>query len=460
MLILNNGLIVNGDGRTAPFTGSVVIEGSRIAAVGPSDYTGGIGDVVVDAGGRLLMPGAIDPHVHAVAPGPRFASGTPGVSLEEALGNLRRHLGQGHTTVVDLDGFKVPDETALVRGRQPVRVESSTVHFDPMFTAADAADGAGLTDVHRAMTARQMTEAGAVVIGEVGAGMTLGGGGQDYMYIPAAVEQATGVKISPAQAKALKYAVLGRHIRPGSPDRAKLADLLTEQELTGRIGVDAMITLIEESVLPSFQVALDGLVASAHLAVELGVPTLVHNSAPSDEAAREAAGIAGELFIGGHTNHGTFSAEEAVENARWIREHGGYVEIDTFDAWGRKELHATPEHLIALLQEDLVDIMATDYAAGHWDGMFEMVDAVARVGLAPLEQAVAMATGNVGKALPRVGADRGLLKPGQFADVVVSAAKSPSDVQLVVVGGEMALVRDGLAPPAVTAITTAPAVTG
>lgn len=212
-----------------------------------------------------------------------------------------------------------------------------------------------------------------------------------------------------------------------------------------------MIKLIEESVLPSFQVALDGLVASANLAVELGVPTLVHNSAPSDEAAREAASIAKELFIGGHTNHGTFSAEEAVENARWIREQGGFVEIDTFDAWGRKELHATPEHLIALMQEGLVDIMATDYAAGHWDGMFEMVDAVARVGLVPLEQAVAMATGNVGKALPRVGADRGQLKAGQLADVVVSAAASPADVQLVVIDGEVALTRVDFAVPTVAA---------
>ncbi|MEU6710382.1 hypothetical protein ABZ897_02785 [Nonomuraea sp. NPDC046802] len=442
MLILNNGLIVNGDGRTAPFTGSVVIEGSRIAAVGPAGYTGGAGDVVIDAGGCLLLPGAVNPHVHAVAPGPRFASGTPGVSVEEALGNLRRHLGQGHTTVVDLDGFKVPEETALVRGRQPVRVESGTIHFEPMFTAADAADGAGLGDAHRAMTAPEMIEAGAVVIGEVGAGMTLGGGGQDYMYIPAAVEQATGVTILPAQAKALKYAVLGRHIRPGDPDRQQIADLLRQQRLADLIGVDTMITLIEESVLPSFQLALDGLVASAGLAVELGVPTLVHNSAPSDEAAREAARIAKELFIGGHTNHGTFSAAEAVENARWIKEQGGFVEIDTFDAWGRKELHAAPEHLIALMQEGLVDIMATDYAAGHWDGMFEMVGTVVRDGLAPLEQAVAMATGNVGKALPLVGADRGVLKAGLLADVVVSASRSPAEVRLVVIGGEIALAHD------------------
>src|SRR6185369_15844834 len=102
MLILNNGLVVNGDGRTAPFSGSVVIENDRIAAVGPGDYTGGPTDVVIDLRGGLVMPGAIDAHAHAVAPGPRFASGTPGVSLAESLGNLRRHLTQGHTTVVDL----------------------------------------------------------------------------------------------------------------------------------------------------------------------------------------------------------------------------------------------------------------------------------------------------------------------------------------------------------------------
>lgn len=444
MLILNNGLVVNGDGRTAPYNGSVVIEGDRIAAVGPDNFTGGIDDEVIDLGGRLVMPGAIDAHVHAVAPGPRFASGTPGVSVEEALGNLRRHLNQGHTTVVDLDGFKLPGETAQVQGRQAVRVESSTVHFAPMFAAADASDGAGLAEQHRAMTAAQMVDSGAVVIGEVGAGMTLGGGGQDYMYIPAAIEAATGVRLGSNPSKEIKHAVLGRHIRPGNPDRGKIEGLLSKYELNGRIDVDKMIALIEESVMPSIQVALDGLVESARLAVELGVPTLVHNSAASDEAAREAASIAGSLFIGGHTNHGSFSAEESVANARYVREQGGFVEVDTFDAWGRKELHDTPEHLIALMQAGLIDIIATDYAAGHWDGMYEMVDAISRVGLASLQEAVAMATGNVGKAIPRVGLDRGQLKAGQLADVVVSSRKCPADVRLVIVGGEIALAHDDL----------------
>ena len=448
MLILKNGRLVVGDGRTPVFTGSLVVEGDRIAAAGPNSYTGGLSDTVIDLGGRLVLPGAIDCHAHAVAPGPRFASGTPGVSMPEVLGNLRRHLSQGHTTVVDLDGLKVPEEIARVAG-QPVRVASGTIHFEPMFAAADAADGKGLTTAHREMTAAAMADAGAVVIGEVGAGMTLGGGGQDYMYIPAAVERATGARLTAAQSRALKYAVLGRHIRPGSPDTDTVRRLLAEYGLAERLSVAEAVALIEESVLPSFQLALDGLVRSADLAVELNIPTLVHNSAPSDEAARTAAEVAGPLFIGGHTNHGTFSVEEAVASARHIREQGGHVELDTFDAWGRRELHAGPEHLIALFQEGLVDIVATDYAAGHWDSVLEAVEAVVGIGLASLEAAVAMVSGNVGRALPRLGADRGLLRAGQLADVVVSSPRHPSDVELVVVGGEVAFVREdsGLREP-------------
>lgn len=445
MFVLNNGRIIVGDGRTAPFMGSIAIEDGLIAAVSPYDLGGGRGDTVVDLGGRLVVPGAINAHAHATAPGPRFASGTPGVSLAESSGNLRRHLAQGHTTVVDLDGFKLPEENALIRSTQPVKVEMSTVHFEPMFEAADAADGSGLTPRHRTMTAEAMRDSGAVVIGEVGAGMTLGGGGQDYLYIPAAVEKATAVRVTTGQAQALKYAVLGRHIRPGSPDRELIAVHLREFGLSA-LSIDDTIALIEESVLPSFRTALQGLVDSATLARELGIPSLVHNSAPSDEATRTAAEIGGDLFIGGHTNHITFTPEEAVASARWIRDCGGFVEVDTFDTWGRRELNKDSQHLVAMMQADVVDIIATDYAAGHWDGMWQMVAGIVQVGLAPIEKAVAMATGNVARALPRIGTDRGTLAAGNAADVVVTAAATLADVELVLIGGEVAYASAGTHP--------------
>ncbi len=438
MLVLKNAQIVVGDGRTPAFRGSVVVEEGLIAAVTPSDVSGGPGDTVLDLQGHVLVPGAINAHAHATAPGPRFASGTPGLSPAEVLGNLRQHLSQGHTTVVDLDGFKTPEENASVRGVQPVKVEMSTVHFDPMFEAADACDGTGLTDSHRQLTAKAMADRGAVVIGEVGAGMTLGGGGQDYIYIPAAVQQATGVIIDSAQAGALKYAVLGRHIRPGSPDLEQVARLTEEfglQQLSG----DEVVALIEQSVLPSMKAARDGVVRSALLARELGIPALAHNAAASDEATREAARIAEGLFIGGHTNHDSFTAEEAVDNARWIRSHGGHVEIDTFSSWGRGTLQPnTPSHLIPLVQEDLVDIIATDYGAGSWDSAWEMVAAIVQAGLTSVEKAVAMATGNVARAIPRIGVTRGLIRPGLAADLIVASPKSFADVELVLIDGQSA----------------------
>ncbi|WP_308800003.1 amidohydrolase family protein [Agromyces silvae] len=440
MLVLNNAEIVTGDGRRKPFRGSIAIEDGLIAAVSPHDLAGGTGDTVIDLGGRLTVPGAIDAHAHATAPGPRFASGTPGVPLAESLGNLRRHLTQGHTTVVDLDGFKSPADHAQVSLVQPVKVEMSSVHFDPMFGAADACDGSGLSDLHRGLTAQEMKEHGAVVLGEVGAGMTLGGGGQDYIYIPAAIEQATGVRIVQAQAQQLKYAALGRHIRSGDPDRSRLTQLIEEFGLSP-LTVDDLVGIIEQSVLPSIELALDGLLRSASLAVELQLPTLVHNSAPSDDVARQAAEIAGGLFIGGHTNHPTFSVDEALASARWIRDHGGHVEVDTFDLWtggtgtSRSGMH---ECLIALAQADMIDIIATDYAAGHWDGMWEMAAAFVQAGLAPIERAVAMATGNLARAIPRIGATRGVLTPGRAADLVVTSPRTLADVELVIVDGEVA----------------------
>lgn len=439
LLYLRDGLIVTGDGVTAPYRGTLIIDRDRIAAVERRDYSGGVSDKSVQLHGRLVMPGAIDPHAHAVAPGPRFASGTPGVSLSESLGNLRRHLAQGHTTVVDLDGFKVPDETAQVRDIQPVRVESATVHFDPMFEAADAVDGTGLSSVHREMTAQAMAQHGACVIGEVGAGMTLGGGGQDYMYIPAAIELETGVRVKSAQAAQLKYAVLGRRIAPGHPDMSRVASLLLEYGLSAHLSPERACRLIEESVMPSLAAALKGVVESANVAKAIGIPTLVHNSAPSDEATREASRIAGPLLIAGHSNHKTFDVAEAIATAEYVRSNGSVVEVDTFDSWGERDLDPRPTTLLALVDKGLVDIFATDYAAGSWDGMFEAVEDVWRNGAATLEQAVAMATGNVAKALPSLRQSRGFLRSGLYADVVCADPRHPSLIEAVYLGGSLVL---------------------
>ena len=60
-VIIRGGLIVDGTGAK-PFVGDVAIEGDRIAAVGP--HLDMKADKEVDATGKGVIPGLIDPHVH------------------------------------------------------------------------------------------------------------------------------------------------------------------------------------------------------------------------------------------------------------------------------------------------------------------------------------------------------------------------------------------------------------
>ena len=63
--VIKNCQIVNSHtGTIHKPSDNVAIKGERIAAVGDIDYTIGEGTEVIDAGGRFLVPGLIDPHCH------------------------------------------------------------------------------------------------------------------------------------------------------------------------------------------------------------------------------------------------------------------------------------------------------------------------------------------------------------------------------------------------------------
>src|SRR5262249_5500344 len=57
-----DGLVVDGTGA-APVRGGVAVEGGRIAAVGALD--GAAAERVIDAAGRVVCPGFVDPHSHS-----------------------------------------------------------------------------------------------------------------------------------------------------------------------------------------------------------------------------------------------------------------------------------------------------------------------------------------------------------------------------------------------------------
>src|SRR3954451_11270093 len=63
-LLIRNADIVNADGRS---TGDIWIENETITRIGPA-LTAPPGAEVIDATGKLVFPGFIDPHVHIYLP--------------------------------------------------------------------------------------------------------------------------------------------------------------------------------------------------------------------------------------------------------------------------------------------------------------------------------------------------------------------------------------------------------
>jgi 5-methylthioadenosine/S-adenosylhomocysteine deaminase len=70
LIVINNGTVLTVNaaspdgGDDVHFGGHLVLDGDRIAAVGAGPYEAGPGDEVIDAAGKVVMPGIVDLHYH------------------------------------------------------------------------------------------------------------------------------------------------------------------------------------------------------------------------------------------------------------------------------------------------------------------------------------------------------------------------------------------------------------
>ena len=93
-ILLVNGRIVTLDG-TSSISEALAINGDRITATGSADQMRKLADAatkIIDLGGRTVIPGLIDSHIHAVRAGFRYAGEVHwdgATSIAEALGRLR-----------------------------------------------------------------------------------------------------------------------------------------------------------------------------------------------------------------------------------------------------------------------------------------------------------------------------------------------------------------------------------
>ncbi|NOZ22093.1 MAG: amidohydrolase family protein [Planctomycetes bacterium] len=445
--VIKNGTVITGDGKAVLEKTWVGIEDDRICAVSRNtDALAGAergATQVIDAAEMLVIPGVINAHTHGCSVGPLFSSAAAPLSMERVLRNVDRHLLQGTTTLVNVCGMGLMEEVDEVARRHVVRIRAGTNHFPSAFKAARMVDGAGLTPRHLETTAEAMLEAGAVLLGEAGSGATLGGGVSIYKYIPEAIAGETGVHITAKQAEELKQAVLGRVMQRDAFDADAVAKVLHAYGLGGKLSVKRAREIVDSIAYAPAESALVGFREAASLSAKTSVPVVFHNALPSGrrllELAQEFEGTRARL-VAGHTNHNSFSVEESVRIARDLRNLGVVIDISTLDGAITRWMTG-PEHIEALLSEDLVDTISTDYAGGHWDGILEMIQYAWRRGLVTLPRGIAMATGNVARTFPEVAPDRGLIEPGKVADMVLVDQTNVGRVEKVLIGGS--LVADG-----------------
>jgi imidazolonepropionase-like amidohydrolase len=432
--------LVDGTGEAPRHRIDIVVEGDTIRDIvstrPPEAY--GAADEIVEAEGTLAIPGLINNHTHGTAYGPLFPSGHEGLPYEQVRANLDRHLLEGTTTVLCVDGFITAEALARTNDDHPVTVKLASCNTPACLRAASIADGSGLNDETRAFTARQAVGAGAVALGEIGAGHTLGGGGASYMYIPAEVAKRAGVTITPRQSDALKVAVLGRHISASSFDRDAVEEALAAAGLAGRLSAEEIREIVSEIVLPAFDIALDGLAEAAGYARQAGVPVLVHNAAASMTQVAAIAKTDVQL-IAGHSNHSSFELREALEHAERLKELGAIVDVSTLDTFGARRLTSGPDLLYAMFEGGLVDTISTDYAGGYHDPILLAIDCATKAGVVSLPAAIAMATANVADAIPGVAPRRGRVTPGAIADLVLTDPADLPRVRTVIIGGEIAV---------------------
>jgi hypothetical protein len=294
---------------------------------------------------------------------------------------------------------------------------------------------------HRATTVEQALADGAVAIGEIGAGHSLGGGAQDYLYIPDVIENATGVRLRPDQARQLKWAILGRMLSRDAFDAAQTEQCLRRLGLRDKLDVEKARQLVEQSVLPSIATTLVGFEEAAALSARTGARAVFHTSPVSvGVIERLAKQYPAARLVAGHANQSDFTPEEAVDWATRLRALGVTVDISTWDI-PSKAIQAKPDNFLRMLRAGVVDTVSTDYAGGDWEPILKGLALAIKDQAVGLAAAVSLATRNPARLFPGLAPDRGLLAPGMIADIVLAEAGDIGNVRTVIIGGEV-IVRE------------------
>ncbi len=406
-------------------------------------------NIIIDAKGGYLIPGIINHHTHGVSLGPLFSAGNPALPMELILGNLNRHLLQGTTTILNEDGFATIEETEIMDKLHPIKLKAATSHTPLNIKAAEITDGSGLSSFHKKLTVEKMLERGAVALGEIGGGDTLGGGGVCYNLLPKTIEEKTGKRINASQAEKLMWAVLGRYIDPSVADRENVEKVIEEIGIKGLLSVDEAIEIILKDAYAPVETGRDGIREAAERAIQYDMPIIIHNAAGCKEVVFEVAEKLGLRLIAAHSSHATFTKDEIRGNIKKLRGFGTFIDMCVGDFFGAKNLSPSDYLDISydLLEEGLIDLLSTDFMAGNWDPIILFIKNAVDNKSISLTKALAMTSCNVIKAIPKLGANTGFIEEGKAADIAILNPNDISDVQHVLIDGIPVVINGEIKAP-------------
>jgi hypothetical protein len=443
-LLIAGGSLVTGDGRSFFESASIRIRDGLIVEVTGGRQEPAEGESLLLSDGMLMMPGLINGHAHGTILGPSMPSGSAPLRPETVRWQRNRHLLSGTTSLINVCGLALEDERDGVLVPHAIDIRMSSALTPQSLRAADAIDGRGLSSRHRLARLEEIVGCGQCrVLGEAGGGQTLGGGAQDYRFIPDAIEAKTGQRIEAAMARRLKEQVLGRKLDGGSSaDEEGLETLLKEAGLEAHLTTDALRQLLETCVLAPVRDALAGIAEIAAASATFGLPAIFHHALPTAAKLGELARRHPKArMIAAHANHPSFRVEEAVQAARDLKSLSVTIDVSTLDMIETRFRNG-PENFDSLIAAGLVDTISTDYAGGDWDPITSALHRIVSRKMLDLPAAVALATGNPASIFPELFGDRGLIAPQKRADIIICERHNLAKVRHVFVAGRQ-VVKDG-----------------
>lgn len=432
--------LVNGDGSTFKDNVDILIRDGYIEAIRQVISKKGIDGKVIDARRFIALPCLINIHAHGVVENaPMFSSGAPSLSSKRIKQNIDKFIAEGTTHILSLDGFSSPKDIMNATKTSNINMKSGITSYDTAYKAAKIVDGKGISEEFNIKDVLDKVGQYIVCIGEVGSGATLGGGVQDYYYIPKRIKQQTGIKISEHQAHILKQAALGTDLRGEGTDLKKFHQLVDELGLR-QFGKRKVKRLISDSVMPPIKMAKRAIEDAAKLSSRHNLPMIVHTSSVSQDVIYSLPKLNQQLILA-HCNHSSLNTKRGIDFIKKMKKKDAVIDVATFNILSNANYSNNKQlnFLYRLIAENLVDIISTDFGGGSHTPILTIIKKVIEEGITTLADVVKMCTLNPAIVLPKLASSSGIIKQGNPAHVILVEQNNLDKVRYVFYNGEVLL---------------------